>query len=180
MNKIEHPIQSLASLVKALIAAVILAAIILITAVLPAEYGIDPTGLGKAMGLTVLAEPAEKPDTLMAGSCDEGASFQEDSVELVVPAHSGIEFKFHIEKGNSLEYSWKTDGASVYFDFHGEPQGDTTGYFKSYKETIADSDKGSKSVPFTGSHGWYWKNESESAVKVYLETKGKYQVIGLR
>jgi len=60
MNKIEHPIQSVKSLIKATLVACLLAVIILLTAILPAEYGIDPTGLGEKMGLMVLSEPAEK------------------------------------------------------------------------------------------------------------------------
>ena len=40
--------------------ALIVAAIVLVVAVLPAEYGIDPTGLGRAMGLTELNAPASR------------------------------------------------------------------------------------------------------------------------
>jgi len=180
MNKIEHPIQSLASLVKASIIASILAAIILLTVVLPAEYGIDPTGFGKAMGLTVMAENAEQAVKPTLGSCDERTLLREDTVKLTIPANSGLEYKFYLEKDAVLEYSWQTGGAMLYFDFHGEPQGDTTGYFKSYKEAAADKGNGSKSVPFNGSHGWYWKNESGKPIEVSLKTKGDYQVIGLR
>jgi len=37
------------------IAAVIVAVLLLVTVVLPAQYGIDPTGAGRAMGLTALS-----------------------------------------------------------------------------------------------------------------------------
>ena len=37
---------------RATILAVVVAASLLLTAVLPAEYGIDPTGLGRRLGLT--------------------------------------------------------------------------------------------------------------------------------
>ncbi|WP_372832898.1 hypothetical protein [Pontibacterium sp.] len=47
-------LPSNASLIKATIAAASLGSVLLVTTVLPAEYGIDPTGLGKAMGLTQL------------------------------------------------------------------------------------------------------------------------------
>jgi len=47
-------LPSNASLIKATIAAAALGGVLLVTTVLPAEYGIDPTGLGKAMGLTQL------------------------------------------------------------------------------------------------------------------------------
>jgi len=180
MNKIEHPIQSVKSLVKAVIAATALAVIILVTAILPAEYGVDPTGLGGAMGLMVLSAPLEDSTKANVGACPDAVVLREDTVKIIVPAHSGLEYKLFIEKSVVLDYSWKTDGGVLFFDFHGEPQGDTTGYFKSYKEASASSDSGSKKVPFTGSHGWYWKNETDTPVTVLLQTKGVYQVIGLR
>ena len=39
-----------------------LVVLFLILAVLPAEFGIDPTGAGKALGLTRLADPAMTPE----------------------------------------------------------------------------------------------------------------------
>lgn len=41
-------------LLLSMLIALVVAAVVLITAVLPAEYGIDPSGLGKRMGLTQL------------------------------------------------------------------------------------------------------------------------------
>src|SRR6185503_18083296 len=41
--------------------AAIVAAIILVVAVLPAEYGIDPLGTGKALGLTALSGGSGAP-----------------------------------------------------------------------------------------------------------------------
>jgi hypothetical protein len=37
-------------------AAVLVAAFVLVAAVLPAEYGVDPTGLGKRLGLTQMGQ----------------------------------------------------------------------------------------------------------------------------
>jgi len=178
MTKI--PTQSIASLVKAALIAVMLAIIILIAIVLPAEYGVDLTGLGEKMGLTVLATPVKENVQPLAASCDSATINQKDSVDIVVPAHSGLEYKFHMEKGTELTYSWETKGAALYFDFHGEPQGDATGYFKSFKEATASSDAGVQKMPFTGLHGWYWKNTTDRAITVFLNTKGAYQVVGLR
>lgn len=50
-------LPSSASLLKATAAAAAIAAVVLVTAVLPAEYGIDPTGLGTRLGLTALSGP---------------------------------------------------------------------------------------------------------------------------
>ncbi|MCC2637440.1 MAG: hypothetical protein K0Q68_1159 [Moraxellaceae bacterium] len=46
------------SLIKATAVALAIATVVLVTAVLPAEYGIDPTGLGSRLGLTALSGPA--------------------------------------------------------------------------------------------------------------------------
>lgn len=51
-------LPSASSLIKATAAALALAVVVLVTAVLPAEYGIDPTGLGTRLGLTALSGPA--------------------------------------------------------------------------------------------------------------------------
>ena len=49
-------LPSAAKLIKSTFVAIALAALILVTAVLPAEYGIDPTGVGNVLGLTKMGE----------------------------------------------------------------------------------------------------------------------------
>ena len=68
-NRAELP--STRQLLRSTIIAVVAAAVILITVVLPAEYGVDPTGAGRAMGLTEmgqiktqLAEEAERDEVV--------------------------------------------------------------------------------------------------------------------
>jgi hypothetical protein len=48
----------------------------------------------------------------------------------------------------TLDYSWATDGKSIYFDFHGEPKGAKNGYFKRYATTTYNKASGSLVVPF--------------------------------
>lgn len=55
-----------ARLVKATAVAAAVAAVLLITIVLPAEYGVDPTGVGGALGLNVLAEADESTPAAVA------------------------------------------------------------------------------------------------------------------
>ena len=50
------PVHSNKTLIKASVAASIMAVIILVLIILPAEYKVDPTGFGKAAGLTQLAD----------------------------------------------------------------------------------------------------------------------------
>lgn len=49
-------LPSAAKLMRATLIAVVVAVVILITAVLPAEYGVDPTGVGRLLGLTQMGE----------------------------------------------------------------------------------------------------------------------------
>lgn len=182
------PTASLKSLIFSCIASTILAGFILLIAVLPAEYNIDPTGLGKKLGLTVLSQTEEVnvkpavlscPDTVKETNKNEVKNAWQDSVMITVPARKGLEYKFHINKGEKLEFVWKTDGSSLYFDFHGEPQGDTTGYFKSFKESTQSESSGTLIAPFTGSHGWYWENKTNSTIMIHLKTRGQYKIKGL-
>lgn len=49
-------LPSAARLVRSTIVAVLVAAVLLVTTILPAEFGIDPTGIGRALGLAQMGE----------------------------------------------------------------------------------------------------------------------------
>ncbi|MBI5075832.1 MAG: HupE/UreJ family protein [Nitrospirae bacterium] len=113
-----------------------------------------------------------------AGNPEESQlSAWKDSITITIPAGSDKEYKFHLVKGASLEYLWKTDGEKLYYDFHGEPKGDKTGYFESFKQGTNRQSNGSLTAPFEGTIGWYWKNTSHAPVSIVLQTRGTYQVI---
>ncbi|MCK5189602.1 MAG: hypothetical protein KAR12_06060 [Methylococcales bacterium] len=190
MNTIPQP--SVKSLILSCILSTLLAIIILFVAVLPAEFDIDPTGLGEKFGLTVLSQTADTtakptviscPDSSLENKDPEDKQIQtpqwKDTVIITIPAKKGLEYKFYISKGETLEFDWNTNGEKLYFDFHGEPEGDKTGYFKSFKESTQSQSSGTLSVPFTGSHGWYWENKTNQAVTIILKTRGNYKIIGL-
>ena len=80
-------------------------------------------------------------------------------------------------EGRTLEYSWSTNGGELFFDFHGEPEGDKTGFFKSYRASTDNQAKGSMKAPFTGTHGWYWKNAEKKPVTITLNVRGDFQRI---
>ena len=100
---------------------------------------------------------------------------REDLINITIPARGDKEFKFHLAQGAALEYAWQTNGAVLFFDFHGEPAGDTTGYFKSFKKSTNSQSNGSLTASFTGTHGWYWKNNTASPIDIVLKAKGDYQ-----
>lgn len=176
MTEPTHPNVSNRSLLIATLSAIALAAVVLISFVLPAEYNVDPTGIGKAIGLTQLSEPAQPAP--VAASVRSTSSTREDSITVDIIPGKGLEFKLRMAQGAKLKYSWSTDGGPLEFDFHGEPKGDTTGYFESYTLSKAEEVSGSFTATFDGSHGWYWENKSAEPITVTLETEGEYEVIG--
>ncbi|MDO6776791.1 MULTISPECIES: hypothetical protein [unclassified Shewanella] len=204
VHSITIPVHSTATLIKASIAAGVIAAIVLVTAILPAEYNIDPTGIGKALGLTKIAQAAEigtventesvegiddiesaalvivtAPLVADIKQARKTAAVRSDSVNVVIPAGKGLEYKLLLNQFTHLTYQWHTlDEAPLFFDFHGEPQGDTTGYYESYNISTANKVTGSLTTPFAGAHGWYWKNTSDAAITVVLNTTGAYNIKG--
>jgi len=102
---------------------------------------------------------------------------QEEHISVTVPARGNIEYKVYMAKDAMLEYTWSTSGSALFFDFHGEPKGDSTGYFKSYQKDTRMQATGSLHAPFAGTHGWYWKNKSDQVVTIHLLLKGDYQLI---
>ena len=77
---------SKAKLAWASLAALLVAGIVLVTAVLPAEYDIDPLGIGKALGLVVLSgsgsgEIPVRSDGLIA----QESSYRIDRRTFVLP-----------------------------------------------------------------------------------------------
>jgi hypothetical protein len=172
MSEADHPIHSAKTLARATAFACFSAVLIFVALVLPAEYNIDPTGIGKVLGLTVLATSSAAVDSPNADRRDE--------TTITLPAKSGLEYKFQLAQYAKLNYEWSSSGPELYFDLHGEPDGGESGYFESYGEATLTTMKGAMTAPFTGSHGWYWRNRSEEEVTVTLITSGSYEIIGLK
>ena len=52
----DRELPSTQKLIKSIILAIVTAVVLLVTVVMPAEYGIDPTGIGEAIGLKNMGE----------------------------------------------------------------------------------------------------------------------------
>lgn len=171
------------SLVKASLFAVAIAGALLVTAILPAEYGIDPTGVGEALGLTALHSVDADP---VVGALDEAPAarspvlksdipYRSDEIKVPLAPHQGAEIKAVMEKGQSFIFHWEADGGPVYFDMHGDPPNARENEFTSY--WIGDSQasaSGNFEAPFKGAHGWYWENRGEKPITIRLKTSGFY------
>ncbi|PKI15865.1 hypothetical protein [Colwellia sp. 12G3] len=176
----QHTLSNKA-LLKSTIIAVAIAGLVLVSFILPAEYNIDPTGVGTKLGLTALANPVATSEIKTKQNQSNTDNQQAaDIIEVIVPAGRGVEYKFAMTQFKKMEYQWQTDDTALFFDLHGEPEGDTTGYYESYAIATLTEMKGSFTTPFTGIHGWYWKNTSDKPVTVKLNVSGEYTIVGLK
>jgi hypothetical protein len=159
--------------------AVIVACVVLVTAVLPAEYGIDPLGVGRALGLTALSDAGEETaslsvdaGTLGVNTTQTGALAQ-DVFTVELRPFEGVEYKYRLEQGAGLVYTWTASGV-VGYDFHGEPDGAPARYSESYGKGDSASASGVFVAPKPGIHGWFWENPGAGRITVTLTTSGFY------
>ena len=133
--------------------------------VLPAEFGVDPTGVGRALGLMGLAgdEPADVHRTSTA-LVDDERTFE------LAPFES-VELKYDLAAGDGLVYAWSADG-EVVFDLHAEPAGAPQGVAQSFAQGRASADSGTYIASFGGIHGWFWENRSYASALVTLRVVG--------
>ncbi len=131
----------------------------------------SPEEFSQLSGGNQFANEADRP---------EGSSSSEwkDTISVTIPARGDKEYKLYVEQGQTIEYLWRTDGSALFFDFHGEPDGDTSGYFESFGKSTESESRGSLAAPFSGTHGWYWKNDTSSDVVIVLKVNGSYKLLG--
>lgn len=201
MSEIQHKILSKKAILKQVIVAFALGIILLVSAVLPAEYGIDPLGIGKVTGFSKLYVPESENsqeilgktpphEALKMAKLGSGADvprpkeadnpapnvqlpIREDKAKIVVPAGEGLEYKVTMLKYGVLTYDWSTDKGEVYLDMHGEVKGNSN-FFESYLIAYSNNMTGTLLAPFEGPHGWYFKNNSKEDITIEINLKGQY------
>mgnify|MGYP000079562162 CR=1 FL=1 len=154
------------SLIVATAAAGLVALLVLLVAVVPAEYGSDPLGTGRLLGLNALAN-GENPLE------EQIEAYREDSVEFILEPFQSVEYKYHLDLDAPLVFNWHADGA-VYYDMHAEPAGLGEEGVQSFKQATGDSQTGSFHAPFAGIHGWFWENRGRSTVTVTVNAAGYF------
>jgi hypothetical protein len=193
-----------AQLLKSTIIAIVAAVAILVAIVLPSEYGIDPTGAGRVLGLTEmgeiksqLAEEAEADrirdqQNAVPTDAQQGSSLLDriyaeflvgtahaqetrtDEMSVTLAPGEGAEIKLVMVKGAQANYAWTANGAVVNFDTHGDGGGENISYEKG--RGVAE-DEGVLEAAFDGNHGWFWRNRTDAPVTVTLKTSGAYSDI---
>src|SRR5688500_2159983 len=189
-------------LLRSTIIALVVAVVILVTMVLPAEYGVDPTGIGRVLGLTQMsetkmalareeaehaeedaasgsanaapaAEPASAPAVASATTPAVDPTGKSDVTDVTLAPNQSHEIKLVMQKDARVTFAWSTDGGVVNFDTHGDSP--TRKYHGYGKGTAAKADTGVLVAAFDGNHGWFWRNRGTDTVTVTLRTSGAYQ-----
>lgn len=186
MNPTPDSIQaSTLQLLKATALAAGVAVVLLVVAVLPAEYGYDPTGAGRLLGFGSLyqAEVEEEHDitpppgmqtTADATVVQHETPFKVEELSLTLQPNEGAEIKASMRADESFVFGWTSTGP-VSFDMHGEEVGagdEFSSYWKDRDQTVAH---GRFVAPFDGSHGWWWKNNGPEPVTITLKVGGYYE-----
>ena len=157
--------------------ALAVAALVLVAAVLPAEYGIDPLGTGKALGLTALFEAdAEAEPSPLAKTEGEVTPlprvYKTESTTFMLGPGQAFEYKYRIEQGGGMVYNWSAT-APMKYEFHGDPDGIGAKVI-SYETGQADFASGSFVASAPGIHGWYWENVGNAVATITLTSAGFY------
>ncbi len=195
-----HQPPTLFKLIKATVLAIIVAGVVLVSTVLPAEFGIDPTGVGKMLGLTALSSPSAQAASQPAGQPSAPAKpakgmespgpvtqppgglvikskipYRSDEMSITLKPGEGTEIKVSMSKGEQLVYNWQSEGGPVNVDMHGEKTNDGDNSVSYWKGMQLTSDQGIFIAPYDGTHGWFWRNRSDNPVTVKIKASGFYE-----
>lgn len=193
------------SLLRSTLIAVLVAAVLLVTCVLPAEYGKDPTGVGRLLGLTQMgevklalaeeaannaaaeasadsviaaAEAAPESGVVAAAAAPAATETRADTTLVTLAPNKGGEIKLVMRGGARTAYHWSVTGGVVNFDMHGDSTNAPKDWFVSYRKGQgAAADSGALVAGFTGNHGWYWRNRGRQPVVIRLVTMGAYSAV---
>jgi len=145
MSNSNPPVMNKKQLLKSVLIALVIGSLVLVGAVLPAEYGMDPLGTGKLFGfsrlyvdeasesnvgtltqtavsfetieLTKLGSPSSipKPVTSKDPVPAEQLVIRADTIQIKVPAGKGLEYKFKALKLGSVKYDWNTTENAIVY-----------------------------------------------------------------
>lgn len=170
------------------------ASLVLTLFVLPAEFGIDPTGFGRLSGLTRLAGGEVVTPAVPAAAAIRARNYDNPyrTAAIAIPlAAAGdptlrdqLEYKVRMRAGDSFVYSWSVPGVTraeeFYFDFHGEtPAGPDSpqAVVVEYLQATGTHSNGLLVAQIDGVHGWFLQNKSGGPVVVHLRLSGFYELI---
>ena len=180
-----------AQLLKSTVIAIIMAIILLVMVILPAEYGTDPTGVGRLLGLKEMGEikmslldesykESSQQNTTPSIEIDYteevmvNNTINKDVVEITIEPGQAIEIKLEMKSGSLVQYEWKTIMGGLNYNLHGDGYKGSQQFISYKKGRMVPSDSGELKAEFDGYHGWFWRNREKFSVTVSLQTSGDY------
>jgi hypothetical protein len=169
----------------------LLGALIVVGAIMPAEFNTDPLGIGKASGISRLWAPEEK-DFAGSGALATSSDAPKQSHIVDIPLgaadwkEAAIEYKVAMKPGQSIFYKWTAtnlDGSPatvpVETDQHGHdlPAEGQPQTVIDYRKARLLADQGSLTAPIDGIFGWYFRNHSPDPIIIRLEIEGFYTLV---
>ncbi|MEK5762401.1 transmembrane anchor protein, partial [Acinetobacter junii] len=172
-----------------------------VTWVMPAEYAIDPTGVGKVLGLTKMGEIKQSlaaesengmgetpqiPSVNTANSSVAQAAVPDDSsntmpaikkesISIELKPNQATEVKLAMPKDASVSFDWKSSGGGLNYDTHGDPVNAPKDFYHGYGKGKNETEQsGTLTAAFDGKHGWFWRNRTENPVTVTLNIEGQF------
>jgi len=170
MTNSEDTGSSNAGLLKGMLLALVTAIVVAVLFVLPAEYGVDPTGVGEKLGLLDLggtdqatADSSTAANRVVTGtfpvapadfdfyepevlgdpfSRTHASSFQSATLIINLDVGEQVEYKAVMQQGDALVYHWKLEKGVIYTDFHADPGEGADGYPDRYFIRYAESEVG--------------------------------------
>lgn len=194
-------------LIRSTVIAILAAAAILVTVVLPAEYAIDPTGIGRLIGLAEMGEiKAQLADEAARDRIRDRELEQKSPAEkrsgaigrafagLVIgtahaqaaPAARKDEMTVTLKPNEGVEVKLAMKkGAKANFVWMAsggvvnfDMHGDVGGKETSYEKGRGVAEqKGVIEAGGDGMHGWFWRNRGKASVTVTLKVDGDFSAI---
>lgn len=183
--------------------AAVVAAGLLVTVVLPSEYGVDPTRVGTVFGLTEmgrikvsLAAEAKADEAMDAAAAAAPIEASPAPVVVAAVAQSAASpapdpasgqrtdetvLTLAPDQGAEIKLVM-TEGSKARFTWTSsggrlnfDTHADRPGVsYHGYGKGSSQSETGELTAAFTGSHGWFWRNRTGAPVTVTLKTEGAY------
>ncbi len=103
--------------------------------------------------------------------------YREAAYRIPLAAGEALEHKLTLQEGAMLVYDWQVDmdePALLTAEFHGHTErvGEAPGTVMFYKIHQDGREAGTLKAPFTGIHGWYFRNDSAQDIEIVLNAAG--------
>jgi len=200
-------LPSTAQLIRSTLIAALSAIVILFTVVLPAEYAIDPTGIGRSLGLTEMGEikkelskeaevdrklDEQKKEEILKPKNNQSKLFQKlfNIFDTTANAQEVENWRDNtqliIQPGATAE--WKLTmlkGQVVEYQviveggrINFDLHGHGSGKSVTYEKGGGSAgSKGRFVASFDGEHGWFFRNRDKASISITIKVRGDYSNI---